>query len=255
MKSLESQYRKLNQNGINIEWNNAAKYNNIAKIKFMLEQDYINITDSNMNSLLFRISYNDDTKYVKTLKYLLKHCETHNKTINQAEWNLFLSSVCINDNLSVFNTVLKHNKSKNISFDEDQWEVMLNNSCLSNGDKVLNQIFKIHDFTYEQLSKEFVSTIKNLSAFEAFSSKLDVAKEVEKNSFLQKVIADQCLEIVTVLINTYQIDFTFFKEFALENVSKPKGDKIFELIETQELYLKIDAAMPNKTIPIKMKKI
>lgn len=65
MKSLESQYRNFNQNGINIEWNNAAKYNNIAKIKFMLEQDYINITDSNINSLLFRISYNDDKNMSK----------------------------------------------------------------------------------------------------------------------------------------------------------------------------------------------
>lgn len=202
----------------------------------MLEKDYINVTDDNINTLLFRLSYNDDPKYVKTFKYLLKHHEANQKTINKGNWNLFLSSVCINDNLSMFKTIIKHNKSNNIIFDEDQWEVMLNNSCLSNGDKVLKQIFKNHDFTYEQLSKEFVSTIKNLPAFEYFASKLDVPKEVEKNSFLQKVVAEQCLEIVTVLINTYQIDLTFFKPFALENISKPNGNKILELIETQALF-------------------
>lgn len=236
MKSLESKYRELNQNSIDIEWSHAAKYNNFVKIKFMLEKDYINITDKNINILLFRLSYNDDKKYVKTFKYLLKHYESTQNTINENEWRLFLNQVCVNDNLSMFNTILKYNKNKNFIFSEDLWEELLNASCLSNGDKVLKQIFKNHDFTYEQLSKEFVSTIKNLSAFEAFASKLDVAKEVEKNSFLQKVVADQCLEIVTVLINTYQIDFTFFKPFALENISKPNGDKILELIETQALF-------------------
>lgn len=68
-------------------------------------------------------------------------------------------------------------------------------------------------------------------------------------------MADQCLEIVTVLINTYQVDFTFFKEFALENVSKPKGDKILELIETQELYLNLHNSMADKNIYKKAKKL
>lgn len=208
MKSLESQYKNLNQTEINIEWNNAAKYNNFAKVKYMLEADYINITEENIDTLLFRASYNDN---LKIFKFVLKHYQVNNKILTQA-----------------------------------QWEIILGGACTSGGDNVLKTALKKHEFTSEDLANQLYQTIKNIPAFELLASKIDIDKEILKSNIPYKVVSNQCLEMVKLLIDKYQINFFSFKKLALENISKPDADKIYDLIETQELYLKINLVIPDK---------
>lgn len=217
MKSLESQYKNISQNEINIEWNNAAKYNNFAKVKYMLEADYINISEENINTLLFRCSYNDN---LKIFKFVLKHYQVNNKILTQA-----------------------------------QWEIILGGACISNGDNVLKIALEKHEFTFEQLANKLDQTIQNIPAFELLASKIDINKEILKSNFLEQVVSKQCLEMVKLLINKHQIDFTPFKKLAIKHQKEISGEKILNMIETQELYLKIDAAMPNKKTGTKKHKI
>lgn len=218
MISLKSQYKNLNQTEINIEWNNAAKYNNFAKVKYMLEADYINITEENINTLIFRVSYND--------------------------------------NLQIFKCLLKHYQVNNKSLTKSHWDIILGGACISSGDNVLKTALKKYKFTPEELANKLDQTIKNIPAFELLASKIDIDKEILKSNFLEQVVSKQCLEMVKLFIDKYQINFTSFKNLALENISKPDADKIYDLINTQELYLKINLAIPDKfSTSIKIKKI
>lgn len=67
MESLEKQYKKLDQNEIGIEWHKAAKQGMHSKIKFMLDADYINITEDMIERAIFRASLNNDLKLFNLL--------------------------------------------------------------------------------------------------------------------------------------------------------------------------------------------
>ena len=191
-------------------WRKASKENHIEHIKFMLEADYIHVTDENINTLAYRAGANDCLPMFK--------CLLENVEMNNTKWGNSLFG----------------------SFD-------------AKGYDVINFLLKHHQYNPKYVSDILMSTKENIHAFELLLTHIN--KEDILQDVLHKMVYEQCFDFVKILIEKHQIDFTPFKKLAIKHQKEINGDKILKMIETQELYLKMDSSMLAREKPIKKNKI
>lgn len=191
-------------------WRKASKNNQLKHIKFMLEADYIHVTDENINTLAFRAGAND---CLPMFKYLLE----------------------------------------NVEMNDTRWGNALYGSFDSKGYDVINFVLSNHQYTSKTISDFLLHTKQNIPAFELLLAHINT-KDIEPDA-LHKMVHEQCFDFIKILIEKHQVDFTPFKELAIKHQKEVNGDKILNMIETQELYLNMHSSMAKKPSLIKTKKI
>lgn len=208
--TLKEQYEKLNATEISIEISKAVKSSNYAKVKFMIEASYIDISTQNIKSAMLRCCINDD---LKIFKYLM------NK-----------------QNIFDFNNI------------DDVLEIIVNASDCSSTTRIVDYVFASKKIDTNFKEKNIEDLIGKISSFESAyhivkKSGVDFNDIIYKddNAYIKNALISGNFETVSFLVKHYDVDMIPFKGLTnFYSKTNLKEMEIVKLIEKQEFSAKLE---------------